>query len=344
MRQVLAWLRRRWLLVVIVGAFAALLVFQFENIRRFVITLVTGQPQWVVAAVLLQVVYYFAYALLYQYGFAAVEVRGRALHLLPVLFASIFLKAVVPSGGLSAVAVFVDDAVRRGQSGARAAEGALFVLVADLATTLPLIAYGLYYLASQGVLELYQIAASAFFALFAVILAGMLLLGRLQPDRLRAVLERAQAIINNLAARFRRPPLVGPDWAERNARECIGAACNIAEHPRPLGRALATAFTVHVINLTSLFAVAQAYRQPVALGALVAAFSMDIVFSVITFIPHGIGISEGVMALVFISLAVPAVNALVITVAFRGLNVWLPIAAGFFFVHRVGAFGTGGER
>ncbi len=282
-----------------------------------------------------------SYSLLYKFAFLTVEVISRVFEIIPVLFASIFLKAVVPSGGLSAVAVFVDDAAKRGQSAARAAEGSLFVLVADLVTTLPIIAYGLYYLDSQRALQLYEVAAAAFFVLFAAVLAGMLLLGRLQPDRLRAVLEQAQRIVNNVAARFKRPPILAANWAETNARECIGAACDIAAHPLPLGRTLITAFVVHLINIACLYIVALAYRQPLPVGALVAAFSMDIVFSVITFIPHGIGVSEGVMALVFISLAVSSVNALVITITFRGLNVWLPIAIGFFFVHRIGSFGGG---
>ncbi len=342
MSRVLTWLRRRWLLILVLLAFAVLIVLSYGNIQRVIVTLFQGQLQWILAALLLQGVYYYTYALLYQFSFAAVEVRGRARELLPVLFASIFLKAVVPSGGVSAVAVFVDDATRRGQSPARAAEGSLLVLVADLATTVPLILAGLAYLQTQGALQLYQVAAAAFYVLFTAVLAGVLLLGRLQPDRLRAVLRQFQRTVNNIAARFRRPPLLPGDWAERNAEECIGAACNIAAHPQPLARSLVTAFAVHLINVACLYTVALAYGESLSPLLIVAAFTMDVVFSVITFIPHGIGIAEGVMALVFLSVAVPLTTSLVITVAFRGLNVWLPLAIGFFLLPRVRTFGAKG--
>jgi len=339
-KRLLAWLRRRWLLIVIILAFVLFVILQFDSIVRLGRTLIQGRFEWLLAAVLLQGVYYAAYAVLYQLSFQTVEVEGRAIELLPVLFASIFLKVVVPSGGVSAVAVFVDDACRRGQSAARAAEGALLVLVADLSTTVPLILYGFGFLASEGLVALYQVVAAALFLLFTTAMGGVLLLGRLQPVRLRAVLQRVQQTINGLAARFNRPPVLPAGWAERNAVECIGAACNIASHPRPLGRALVVAFLVHLINLSSLYAVALAYRQRLALGAVVAALSMDIVFSVITFIPHGIGVAEGVIALVFISLGIPLAQAVVITVAFRGLNVWLPLVIGFLLIHRVRTFGA----
>ena len=342
MKGALAWLRRRWLLIVALIAFAIFVILQFGNLQRLGRTLLTAQLQWIVLAVLLQVVYYSLYAVLYQVSFAAVEVSGQALELLPVLFASIFLKAVVPSGGVSAVAVFVDDAARRRQSAARAGEGALLVLVADLFTTIPYIIFGLSYLSAQGVLAFYQVLVSVLFVLFALAMAGVLLLGRLRPGRLRAVLEAAQRTINNLAARFKRPPILPPDWAQKNAQECIGAACNIAAHPVPLARSLLVAFLVHAVNVACLYVVSVAYNEPLAIGAAVAGFSMDVVFSVINIIPHGIGIVEGVMALIFISLGIPLDKALAITIAFRGLNLWLPIAIGFFLLPRVRSFGAGG--
>jgi uncharacterized membrane protein YbhN (UPF0104 family) len=338
LRPLLAWLRRRWLLIVVVLAFIIFVAFQYRNVVQLGATLVRGSLTYLLVALALQMVYYTGYAFLYRLAFETVEVEARTLELLPVLFASFFLKVVVPSGGVSGVAIFVDDAARRGQSPARAAEGSLWVLVSDLATMVPLIVFGLGYLAFEGVVALYQVLGALFCVLVASAMAGVLLLGRLQPDRLRAALAQAQRTINNLAARFNRPPLLPGDWAERNAAECIGAACNIARHPRPLTRTLVVAFTVHLVNTASLYAVALAYQQRLAVGAVVAAFAMDIVFSVVNIIPNGIGVAEGVMTLVFTSVGVSLAEALVISIAFRGLNVWIPLIIGFFLLPRVRSF------
>lgn len=341
MSRALEWLKRRWLLLVVIAAFAVLVITQFGSLRVLLRTLLQGQPQWLAAAIALQVAYYLVYALVYKFAFQTVDVLSRVAEIIPVLFASIFLKAIVPSGGVSALAVFIDDACRRGQSGARVAEGALLVLVADLATMVVLIAYGLGYLASQGALAAYQWLASLFFVVFVGGLSLLLLLGRWQPVRLNHLLTAAQRGLNQLAARLRRPPFVAADWAQRTACDFVGAACDISNNPVPLGYTLAVALAVHLINVACLYAVSLAYRQPLALGALVAGFSMDVVFSVITFIPHGIGIVEGVMALVFASLGVPLEQSIVITLVFRGLNVWLPLLIGFLFLQRVRTFGGG---
>ena len=54
------------------------------------------------------------------------DVRSRYRELVPLTFVSIFVNLVAPLGGLSGAALFTDDASRRGESGARAALGALF--------------------------------------------------------------------------------------------------------------------------------------------------------------------------------------------------------------------------
>ncbi len=338
----LQWLRRRWLLLVVIGGFLALVIIQFRALVALFRTFVQGQLQWLAAAVVLQAVYHVMYAVLLKFGFATVEVMRGVFDLLPVWFASIFLKAIVPSGGVSSLAVFIDDACRSGQSAARAAEGSLLVLVADLVTMILFIAFGLGYLASQGALQAYEWIASLFFVAFVAGLALLLFLGRWQPVRLQGLLKGAQNGLNALATRLRRPPFVAADWADRTACEFTSAACDISGHSVRLGLTLAAALTVHLVNVACLFTVSMAYRQPLSLGALVAGFSMDVVFSVITFIPHGIGIVEGVMTLVFESLGVPLDRSLVITLVFRGLNVWLPLLIGFFFLQRVRAFGGGG--
>ncbi len=341
MRRWLQWLKRRWLLLVVIAGFVALVVLQFDSLVDLLDTMLRGRLEWLALAILLQAAYNVNYALLLKLGFATVEVMRGVFDLLPVWFASIFLKAIVPSGGVSSLAVFIDDACRHGQSAARAAEGALLVLVADLVTMVPIIAIALVYLALQGELAAYQWLASLFFVIFVAGLSLLLLLGRWQPNRLRGLLEGAQRWLNGLAQRFRRSAIVAPAWAERTACEFISAACAISGNPRRLGYTLAAGLSVHVVNVACLYAVSVAYRAPLGLGALLAGFSMDVVFSVITFIPHGIGIVEGVMALVFTSLGVSLEQALAITFVFRGLNVWLPLLIGFFFLQRVRALGGG---
>jgi len=337
----LLWFRRRWLWCLVSLAFAVLIALRFNEICQIGAALVRGQMQWVLVALLTQVGYYSLYAVLYQMGFLTVGVESHWGDLLPVLLASVFLKAVVPSGGVSSLAVMVDDAAKRGQSSARAAEGALLVLVADLATMVPLLVYGLHYLALRGALRAYQVVGVVIFVLFTAGLGAMLLLARRQPQVVFGVLHALQQGGNRLAVWLRRRPFLPADWALRNAAEFAGAAEGIASRPWQLGRTLALGFLVHLLDVAAVYAIFLAYGHGVAVGAAIVGFAMDVVFSVVTFIPHGLGVAEGAITMAFVSLGVPTTNALVVALAFRGLNVWLPLAIGFLFLHQVRSFGAG---
>jgi len=335
----LIWLRRRWLLVLGAMGFLALLFFRFNEVVGIGATLLRGQWHWVLAAVAIQAVFYVVYSLLYKLCLATVDVRTRLRELVPLLFASLFVKAVVPSGGMSALALFVDDAARSGQSPARTAQGTLLVLAADLVTMIPLILYGLLHLFLSGVLQVYQLVAAGCFLLFTGGLAVVLLMGLWMPGGVQWLTRWAQAVVNGVARLLHRRPFLAPGWAAEQAGEIIGAGRDIAGHPRLLLYTLVVAFGVHLINAGCLYAIALAYHWALSLGTLMAAFSLDAVFSVVTFIPFGIGMAEAAMALVLGSLGGSKQVALATTIAFRGLNVWLPLFIGFFLLRRVRAFG-----
>ncbi len=342
-QRLLSWLRRRWLLVLAIVAFAVLLILRFGEIEQVLATIVRGQWQWILGAVLLQGMYYPVYTLEYVFGFAAVEVPSALGQLLPVLFASIFFKTIVPSGGISSLAVFIDDATRRGKSGTRTAEGALLVLIADVVSVAPFIVFSLLYLSQQLVLAIFVTIASILFLLFAGLLGAVILLGRWQPSVLRGFFAWSEDNINWLASLVGRPPVLPPGWDEAQARDFTGAARGLAHHPGLLGDVLLVAFGANLINLLTLFALSLAYGEPVNAGALTAAYTMNVVFSVVTFIPHGIGIAETIMVVVLTSLGIATAEAVAITIAFRGLNVWLPLGIGFVFLRQVGSF-RGGRR
>jgi len=49
---------------------------------------------------------------------------------------------------------------------------------------------------------------------------------------------------------------------------------------------------------------------------------------------------EGVMTLVYASLGIHRTIAVLVVLAFRGLNFWLPMLVGFFLLRKVKIFGS----
>lgn len=329
---------RRWLLVLLVIAFVAVVVARLTEIEHLVATLRQGLWPWVLAAALLQGMYYAAYAALFQAAFTVVGVDGRGRDLLPVLLASLLINTLAPSGGTAGSALFVDDAARRGQSPARALAGTLLVRVADACAFAAVLIVGLVHLFLRHHLHPYEITGAVLLLLGTAGLAGVLLLGFWRPAQLRRGLGWIERAGIRLAGWLRRPVPLRPGWAERNADEFAQAGAAIGARPRRLGRPLGIALAAHLVNLASLYALFLAFRQPIAPGMLVAGYAMGILFWKMSPIPEGVGVVEGVMILVFVSLGVPAPQATIVALAFRGLTFWLPMVFGFFMVRRLRLF------
>jgi phosphatidylglycerol lysyltransferase len=331
-------MKRRLILWSLVIAFIWLVVSRFTEIQKLVSTLKQGQWQWVLVAALLQVIYYIIFTGLYQVAFYIVEVKSRLRELLPVTFSALFVSVVAPSAGASGVALFVDDAARRGQSAARAAAGTILVLATDFIILTIILVIGLIYLFLRHDLAVYEIIGAIVLCLMTASLCSVLILGLWQPERLHRLLGWLQRTANGLGSRLGRPNIMAEDWVERNAADFTRAARSIAKHPRRLLGALGVALAAHLIDLASLYVLFLAFQQPIPLGPLVAGYATGILFLIVSPTPMGIGVVEGVMPLVFISLGIPGAVATVVTLAFRGLSFWLPLALGFVLLQRVKTF------
>jgi uncharacterized membrane protein YbhN (UPF0104 family) len=174
-------------------------------------------------------------------------------------------------------------------------------------------------------------------------LSGALALAGSHPSQLRRLFGWLQRAANRVGSWLKHPNLLADDWADRNTGEFVEGARAIAEHPVRLGLTLAVGVALHIVNVVGLYMLFLAFQQPVRLGTLMAGFGLGIVFWVISIIPQGTGVVEGIMALIFISLGIPKSKAIVITLTFRGLNFWLPLMIGFLALRRVRTFRVRGN-
>lgn len=331
-------MKRHWILWLLTIAFIWLVVSHFTEVQKLVQTLGQGRLNWVLAAALLQVVYYLVYTALYQAGFYTVNVKSRLLELAPVTFGSIFVNVVAPSGGASGAALFIDDAVRRGQSGSRAAAGTILVTVIDLGAFVLVLLAGLTYLFLKHTLVAYQVIAAVILVLMTVGLAGSLGLGIWLPKQLYWLLTGWQDSINRIARWLGRPQLLAQDWAERHAADFSQAAWSVANHPARLGQMVLIGLALHMVDMATLLALFKAFHQPMMIGPVVAGYAIGTLFLIVSPTPMGIGFVEGLMPLAFISMGIPGEAATAITLAFRGLNFWLPLVLGFILLQRVRSF------
>lgn len=331
-------MKRRLLLWLLFVIFFGIVISRLPEIGKLLETLGKGHWAWIVAAAALALGRYVNFAGIFESAFDIVGVRSRTIQLLPVMFASVFVNTVAPLGGFSGFALFVDDAARRGQSGARASAGTLLALTSEYTSFGLVLALGYAYLAAHGALTGYELAGAALLAVVIFGLAIALILALWRPKGLLALFSWIQGSANSVVARFKRPPVFPADWAAKNAKEFTHAAQSMAAHPERLARTLGVALLMHVVNMLCVYTLFLAFYKPIGIGELIAVFGVGMLFWMVSITPQGIGLVEGAMVLVCTSLGVSAAQATAITLAFRGLSFWLPLVAGLIMVRTLRTF------
>jgi glycosyltransferase 2 family protein len=331
---------RRWMYWFLVLAFIWIVATRFNEITDFSFTLSQGRFKWVLIAVALQILHYLVSSASFRTAFAIVGVESRVRDLLPLLFGSVLVSVVAPSGGASCAALFVDHSARRGQSPGRTAAGVLLQHISSLAAFMLILSAGLVYLGTQRGLQLYQITAALILLLAVSLISGVLVLAMRYPLLFRRLLGQLQRAINALVCKFKDVTLITDDWVEVHASEFIEAGAAIIAQPRWLLTTLAVLLVAHLVNMGVLYSLFLAFSQSIQIGPLVAGYAIGILFLIISVTPQGVGVVEGIMPLTFASLGVPASAATITVLAFRGLSLWLPLLVGFLLLRRSGVFRT----
>ncbi|MBB6052865.1 phosphatidylglycerol lysyltransferase domain-containing protein [Armatimonas rosea] len=309
-------MRPGWITVLLLGAVAVAIAFQRQELLALIVALEQARLVPVLGAIGCQLGFFVLMIALHATAFAAVGAPVRARVLAPVWFTSLFLNLTVPGTGATA---FVADATRRGVAPARATAALLVVRVCDLATFGVVLLAGLVTLWLHGALRPAELLA----ALGLLVLIGLWGGGLVLAHRELARLERLLAGMERLA-RGRLPA----GWGAEQARHASESAGELFAQPRRLLAPLCLALAAHVADLFCLAFLSRAFGLHLAPGTVLAAFSVGLLFWIVAVTPDGLGAVEGMMTVTFVSLGVPVVKAAAVTLAFRGLALWLPLAVG----------------
>jgi phosphatidylglycerol lysyltransferase len=329
---------RQWIFWLLFLGFTWLVLSQFAEIEYLALTLAGGNMLWVAAAGSVMVLYYLVYATSFQAAFYAVEVKRNALRLLPIIFAMYFVNVVTPTGGTAGVALFVDDAARRGYSAARTMSGTILQLVSDFSALSLVLITSMIYMFFHGRLPIHQVVSAIIQIALTIFMSAVLMMGMWRPGLLLRLLRGVQRLVNGLATLMRQPKFLARGWAERYAEEMSEASRAMAHYPSRVAWAFLTMLVAHLLAMVGLYMLFLAFYGPVALGPLAAGYAVGILFWIVSPVPQGVGIVESAMTLTFISLGVPGGPAAAVTLAFRGLIFWLPVVLGFVFLKRVKTF------
>lgn len=324
---------RRWFFALLVVGSLWIAADHFAEMDQVLEGLSHGRWHWLLAALGAQASHCLARAMLYRSALQAVGQAARLRELLPLTLA-LFPASLL---GMHEAALFVEDAEKRGDCTKRAAAALLLVFVADLGAILAMIVVAIGYFSHHPELRSFEMVGMILLILVIGALSTAFLLGRWQPEQLRQLLGAAQGLVGQTCSRLRWRAPFHDEWAEQSAGECAQAACAILDRPMRFGGTLAWAGAAHLLDMFSLYFVFQVFAYPVGPGALLAGYDISTLLGILPITPHGIGVTESVLALVYQTLGVPKATCTLAALTFRALNFWLPLSVGIVALRRVKA-------
>ncbi|HEC23919.1 MAG TPA: flippase-like domain-containing protein [Chloroflexi bacterium] len=269
-------------------------------------------------------------ATLYASIYRTLELPSEKRDLLPLYLIRRFVTVAAPSGGFSGWVPFLEFARRR-----ELAIGTVFI--ANLIYTILwystfgiFLLLGLLYLFLSHDLQWFEISAALVMLVADVIMIIGLILAWVAPGPLESILHRVAHAIERVSAWLKRPAPLTDAQMTTFVNDLSQAITQMrrAGWRRlliPVGHALLN----ETLNLLMFYLIARAFGETLNFGVLVAAYSISVLFFVVSPTPGGLGFVEGTLILVLTTLRVPAHSATVVTLAYRGITFWLPFVLGF---------------
>lgn len=316
------------LVIIFVLLAIALVVFSFSELEEITQTLRQAHPWFLALAVLLQGIWFVVLGAIFHSIYAALglkESRERMILLAP---ASMFINIVTPSAGIGGLAIFLADARKRGHaSGKVTVAGALYLLL-DEAAFLCVLAVGIFVLFRRGHLGGGEIGASLILLAVACVIASILYLAYRSPLKLGITLAAAARFLNAAVRPFIRRDWLSEARAHEFAQEVSSGLGALPRKPVSLLRPFLLSLLNKVLLMGVLVFNFLSFDVSFTLGTIVGGFSMAYLFLIVSPTPSGIGVVEGILPLALHTLGVDIAQAVIVTLAYRGLTFWLPLAVG----------------
>jgi glycosyltransferase 2 family protein len=319
---------RRVVVIIILLLAISLVIFGFSELKNVVETLQKAHPWFLGLALLVQTLWFFVLGWIFQSIYAALGLWESKRRLTLVAAASAFVSIVTPSAGLGGLALFITDGRARGlPSGKVTLAGALYILL-DQAAFLCVLAVAMVVLIRRNNLGAGEITASLILLSIACVLAFLLFLGYRSAEALGDALARIVRVVNRIVRPLIHREYLSEARAHAFAHEIAEGLSSLPERPRSLILPLVLSLANKVLLMGVLICSFLSFDVPFSAGTIIGGFAIAYLFLIVSPTPSGIGVVEGIMALALSSLRVEFSQAVIITLAYRGITFWLPLAIG----------------
>jgi uncharacterized protein (TIRG00374 family) len=307
----------------------SLIIASIAEIETIVQTLKQGNWLFLLLAIFIEGLWLVNLTAQFHSIYHAVGIKEETLKgLFPIVLSANFVNIVAPSAGMSGITVLLTRAKNMKYSTARATVASTLFIESDYIGFLCVLAVGMIVLIRRNNLSATEITAAAILVLAASVFGFLLYLGMRSEQALSKALIRLTRMVN-----FVLRPLIHRDYLKEDhalefAHELVDGLNQMKSNPKSMVMPILFALINKSLLLSIFTLVFLAFNVPVSIGTIIAGFSIGYLFMIVSPTPAGIGVVEGTLTLALTSMYVPFGLAAIITLAYRGITFWLPLAVG----------------
>jgi uncharacterized protein (TIRG00374 family) len=302
---------------------------RMAEVQSIVETLRGGDWRFLILALGMEIIWLFSVAATYKVIFRTMGLDGKIKKLVILAAAANFVNIVAPTAGVGGMAVFVSESRQSGHSTGRVTVASVLYILYDYIAFLCILTLGFIVLIRRNNVTVTEITAAVILVVIAIGMAFLLYLGMRSAKKLGDVLAWLARFINKLIYPFIHQRYLQEHRAYEFALEAADGLQEMRKDPRDLFPPALLAVLNKILLVTILFLTFLAFNVPYSLGTVIASFSIGYLFVIVSPTPAGIGIVEGVLALIISSFHIPLGAAAVVALAYRGITFWFPLLLGF---------------
>jgi uncharacterized protein (TIRG00374 family) len=321
---------RKFIFIIVLFLGAAFVYLSFGELQTITQTLQQGNFWFVLIALLVEFGWFAVAGLTFRSLYLVLGIDETVYKLSLLTAAANFVNIVAPSAGMGGMVVFMSNAHRRGHSRGKITVASMLYIFLDYIAFMCVLTLGLIVLFRRNDLHTSEIAASAIIFAIAAALGFLMYLGSRSASALGNALAWMARIVNRVFRPFIRREYLSEARAHEFAHDMADDLKSLPERPRSLVIPLLYAFANKSLLMCVLLFLFMAFQVPFSAGTIIGGFAISYLFLIVSPTPSGIGIVEGVMPLALSSLRVPWSQAVIITLAYRGITFWIPMGVGAF--------------
>lgn len=331
--------KQRWKMILTVLTVLALVGLAWAVRAQLSQTLsnLTKVNIWFVLLIIpLELLNHLSQAKLYQGLFRILGERFRTRSMLRLSLELNFINSVFPSGGVSGFSYLSLRLKSEKISTAQATLVQLMRFILIFISFQILLFVGLLLLAIGGKANDFILLVSG--SLATLMLVGTLLLGYIvgSKSRINTFFIFIAKVVNRFIHLLRpnHPETISIDRARSTFDELHENYMHIRRNINVLKRPLIYALLANITEIGAIYVVYIAFGEWVNVGAVILAYAVANFAGLVSVLPGGVGIYEGLMTAVLAAGGVSAAISLPVTVMYRVINMAVQLPPGYFFYQR----------